>query len=47
MNESLPNYIVISSWGAFFGNKINHISNPDRELSTKEFVFKSLESILS
>ncbi len=47
MNESLPNYIVISSWGAFFGNKINHISNPDRVLSTKEFVFKSLESILS
>lgn len=47
MDESLPNYIVMSSWGAFFGNKINHISNPDRVLSTKEFVFKSLESILS
>jgi len=40
MNESLPNYIVISSWSAFFSNKLNHISNPDRVLNTKEFVFK-------
>jgi AcrR family transcriptional regulator len=47
MNESLPNFIVTSSWGSFFGNKINHISNPDRILNTKEFVFKSLENILS
>jgi AcrR family transcriptional regulator len=47
MNESLPNFIVTSSWGAFFGNRINHISHPDRVLSSKEFVFKSLENILS
>ncbi len=47
MNESLPNFIVTSSWGAFFGNKINHISHPDRVLNTREFVFKSLENILS
>jgi len=47
MSESLPNFIVTSSWGAFFGNKINHISHPDRVLNTREFVFKSLENILS
>ena len=47
LSESLPNFIVTSSWGAFFGNKINHISNPDRVLNTREFVFKSLENILS
>ena len=47
MNESLPNFIVTSSWGAFFGNRINHISHPDRVLNTREFVFKSLENILS
>jgi AcrR family transcriptional regulator len=47
MNESLPNFIVTSSWGAFFGNRINHISHPDRILNSKEFVFKSLENILS
>ena len=47
MNESLPNFIVTSSWGGFFGNKINHISHPDRVLNTREFVFKSLENILS
>jgi len=47
MNESLPIFIVTSSWGAFFGSKINHISHPDRILNTREFVFKSLENILS
>lgn len=47
MNESLPNFIVTSSWGAFFGNKINNISHPDRILNIREFVFKSLENILS
>jgi len=47
MNESLPNFIVTSSWGAFFGNRINHISHPDRILHSREFVFKSLENILS
>jgi len=47
MSESLPNFIVTSSWGSFFGNKINHISHPDRVLNTREFVFKSLENILS
>lgn len=47
MNESLPNFIVTSSWGAFFANKMNHITHPDRVLSSKDFVFKSLENILS
>jgi AcrR family transcriptional regulator len=47
MHESLPNFIVTSSWGAFFGNRINHISHPERILSSREFVFKSLENILS
>ena len=47
MSESLPNFIVTSSWGAFFGNKINNISHPDRILNIREFVFKSLENILS
>ena len=47
MNESLPNFIVSSSWEAFFGNKINNISHPDRVLNTRDFMFKSLENILS
>lgn len=47
MNELLPNFIVISSWGAFFGNKLNHITHPDKVLSLKDFVFRSLENILS
>jgi len=47
MNESLPNFIVTSSWGSFFGNRINHISHPDRVLNTRDFMFKSLENILN
>ena len=47
MNESLPNFIVTSSWGAFFSNKVNQIVNKDRVLKTRDLVFKSLENILS
>lgn len=47
MNELLPNFIVTSSWGAFFSSKINRIANPGRVITSKEFVFKSLENILS
>jgi AcrR family transcriptional regulator len=47
MNESLPNFIVTSSWGGFFGSKINHILYPDKNINSREFLFKSLESILS
>ena len=47
MNELLPNFIATSSWGAFFSSKINRISNPGKVISSKDFVFKSLENILS
>jgi len=47
MNELLPNFIVTSSWGAVFSSKINRAANPGRVISTKDFVFKSLENILS
>lgn len=47
MNESLPGFIVTSSWGGFFGNKINVITEPDRNINSREFLFKSLEAILS
>jgi len=47
MNESLPGFIVTSSWGGFFGNKINNITEPDRNINSREFLFKSLETILS
>ena len=47
MNESLPNFIVTSTWGALFSNKVNRISNPGKVINTKDLVFKSLENILS
>ena len=47
MNESLPNFIVTYTWGGFFGSKFNHIFYPERNINTREFHFKSLESIIS
>jgi AcrR family transcriptional regulator len=47
MNESLPGFIVTSSWGGFFGNKINNIINPARNINSREFLFKNLETLLS
>ena len=47
MDESLPNFIVTWSWGAFFGNKVNQIVNKNGVLNNRELVFKSLENILS
>ena len=46
MNESLPNFIVTSSWGALFSNKVNRITYPGKIINTKDLVFKSLENIL-
>lgn len=47
MDSSLPPYIVIKSWGLMFGNKINSVAKPDRVISMKEMMFKSIENILS
>jgi AcrR family transcriptional regulator len=47
MNEALPNFIVTSSWGALFSNKVNRITYPGKIINTKDLVFKSLENILS
>ena len=47
MNSSLPPFVVLSSWGLVFGNKLNKISNPDIEIQTKEMIFKTLESVLN
>ena len=47
MNEALPNFILTSSWGALFSNKVNRITYPGKIINTKDLVFKSLENILS
>jgi AcrR family transcriptional regulator len=47
MNSSLPGFIVMLSWGILLGNNLNKIAKPDNVLSTREMIFKSLESLLS
>ena len=45
MDESLPNFVVVTSWGSFFAGKLNNIANPERLLKVKELMFKSLENL--
>lgn len=47
MNTSLPGFIVILSWGMLLGNNLNKIARPEKILSSREMIFKCLESILS
>ena len=47
MDTSLPSFIVTTSWGMMFGNKLNQVLKPDRIVSMKEMMFKSLENILN
>ncbi|HLG32870.1 MAG TPA: TetR/AcrR family transcriptional regulator [Ignavibacteriaceae bacterium] len=47
MNNSLPGFIVTISWGMSLGNNLNKIARPEKILSSKELIFKSLESIMS
>ncbi|MCG6959437.1 TetR/AcrR family transcriptional regulator [bacterium BMS3Abin03] len=47
MNESIPNFIVTSTWGIFFSSRINRVSYPGKIINIKDLVFKSLENLLS
>lgn len=45
MDPSLPRFIILTSWGMLFGNKINKAGNQDFPINSKELIIKSLESI--
>ncbi len=47
MNESLPNFIVTTSWGSLFGSRIKNIFYPEKNFDSHEFQSKSLGSIIS
>ena len=47
MNNSLPGFIVTFSWGMLLGNNLNKIARPEKILSTRDLIFKSMESIIS
>jgi AcrR family transcriptional regulator len=46
MDLSLPQYIVQTSWGLMFSNKINEITGSP-QTGMKELMFRSLENLLS
>jgi AcrR family transcriptional regulator len=45
-STSLPDFIVVISWGILFSNKLNSIVDPLKLSSTKELFVESLEVIL-
>ena len=46
MNPTLPSFFVMASWGMLFSDMFNKITSPGRELHTKDFLIKSLETML-
>ena len=46
MNLTLPSFCVMASWGMLFSDRFNKITSPERELHTKDFLTRSLETIL-
>lgn len=47
MNNSLPGFVVVNSWGQLFGMKMKKITDPDKVLSIREILFRNLENLLS
>jgi AcrR family transcriptional regulator len=45
-SATLPDFIVVISWGMLFGNKLNSIVVPLKPTSTKELFVESLEAML-
>ncbi len=45
MNPSLPRFIIVTSWGMLFGNKLNKSGSEDFLINSKELINKTLESI--
>ena len=46
MHPTLPSFLVMASWGMLFSDRFNKITSPERELHTKDFLIRSLETIL-
>ena len=46
MNPTLPSFFVMASWGMLFSDRFNKITSPERELHTKDFLIRSMETIL-
>ena len=46
ISSALPYFFVMASWGMLFSGRVNKIISPDKELRSKDFLMKSLETIL-
>lgn len=47
ISSTLPNFIVINTWGMLFGNKLNMIIDPLKSSDTQELFIESLENFLT
>lgn len=47
VSPSIPSYVVDFSWGMVLGNKIWAAVNSEKKTHQKEFIIKTLESIIS
>ena len=47
ISPALPHFIVIYSWSNLFGSKLKNLFSATKTAHSKEFLLKSLESILS
>jgi hypothetical protein len=47
MHPTLPSFFVMASWGMMFSDRFNKIISPEKELHTKDFLIRSLETILN
>ncbi|GAB4290203.1 MAG: TetR/AcrR family transcriptional regulator [Ignavibacteriaceae bacterium] len=45
MNPVLPSFLVYSSWGLMFGNRLKNIITPEAQTDMSELINKSLENI--
>jgi len=47
VSPQIPSYVVDFSWGMILGNKIWSAVNPENKTHQKEFIIKTLESIIN
>lgn len=47
MNPELPSFVVMTSWGLMFGNKLRNIEPREKSTHTKEMIRKTLQALFS
>lgn len=47
MNPELPAFVVMTSWGLMFGNKLRNVETREKSTSTSEMIQKTLRALFS